>query len=219
MLLTKANWNIPGLGLLLSEEVLVSQVGNDNKNWKHEEGDDGFPQVDVIWRHSNKNDEEPEVRKHGEEGSDTEHIKRVYPAYIWTWNAQHADSSDDKQVEGSRADDGAWAQIASSKSISYDLDAGKEDLWSAGSQCHQCQVGDSVVPNLYLNLLNASFSLCACYFDGASFACDLFNGTHECVRYDGHSEEAPDEANKVYSGTTSNRPCFLIHYRQQKSFI
>ena len=48
-----------------------------------------------------------------------------------TRNGVHADADDHEEVEGSRADDGAWTEVVGFEFLADDLNHGKQDFWKA----------------------------------------------------------------------------------------
>ena len=129
----------------------------------------------------------------------------VNPPRLALGDADDADSRDDQQVEGGRADDGAGAELAGLEGVLDDLDAGEEDLGRRGAERHEGEVGDGAVPDGHLDDLGLVL-LGGGDVDLLGLGGDLLDGAHEHVGDDLDAEEGVEEADEVERRPRFPRP-------------
>ena len=93
------------------EPTLVRCVGNDDQDGEEEEGEDGLPDLHLVCRDNNKDDDQPDVSKDGGGGRYDEDREVLDPPDLHVGDPCDADGGDGQQVEGGRANDGAWTEL------------------------------------------------------------------------------------------------------------
>lgn len=142
-----------------------------------------------------QNQVKPNVGKDTPSCRDEKHAQVFNFARLSVRNHVNAQSDDDEHVEGGASDDGARTQRTGLETVSTDLrvefelgheaslndkimpgtcgtnlDHGQQDLWSAGTQSHQSEIRNGLVPDsdcgscrLAVGLLDGDLLLLGCY--------------------------------------------------------
>mmetsp|Transcript_120268 Transcript_120268/g.300012 ORF Transcript_120268/g.300012 Transcript_120268/m.300012 type:complete len:224 (+) Transcript_120268:1746-2417(+) len=95
----------------LPEIPSVCAVCDVDEQRPHEHGERSLPNVDHVHRVHGEDEDEPHVGPEGEHDGDVEGGQLHYQPDLVRRDGHDADSNNDKQVEGSRADDGRWAEL------------------------------------------------------------------------------------------------------------
>mmetsp|Transcript_72695 Transcript_72695/g.157112 ORF Transcript_72695/g.157112 Transcript_72695/m.157112 type:complete len:831 (-) Transcript_72695:130-2622(-) len=198
--------------LPLAEPADVSPVGEDGQEREHEEGDDCLPHVDNLGGDDHDDEEEPDVREDGEEGGDGVHVRVLDVANVSTIDRDDADRGDDQEVEGGAPHNRGSAQRSELEPAEADLDHVQQNLGRRGSEGHQRQVRNRVVPDF-----DGPDRFAVLALDRPLLRCDLLDGGHEDIGNDGDAHKAPEEERKVQEGPRFLLPLVLVGKRERVS--
>ena len=190
--LTEANNHVGWFWLLLPEEVLVGEIREHDEKGEHQERYNRLPQVDVVRCDAHQYDQQPHVGEDAEERGYRKHLELLDAPDLRGRYGDDAHRGDHQQVKRGRADDRARTQLLRLHVVPDDAHDREEDLWGARTQRHQRQVGDRVIPDFHLHLLDARLRVGARDLNRRHLARDLLDGAHEGVGDDRDPEEAPE---------------------------
>lgn len=162
-----------------------------------------------------KSDVQPDVCKKRETCCDSEHFYPLDSSRLPFGYTRDANSSDNEQVEGGRPDDGARSEGSRLEPVPCDLDNGEQNLWGAGPQSHEGEVGDGVVPDADFDLFDLTGVIDDLQLLGHTG--DDLDGAHEDVGDDGHAHETPEESEQVDEGSEAVVPSRLVGQREDET--
>lgn len=88
-----------GFGLLKFLGVVeIGTVGEENKNYECNKGDNGFPKVNIVRGVNLEHNKHPQVSNHRCCTSDSEHTQ--IKDLLWLRNGDDGDTTNDQKVEG-----------------------------------------------------------------------------------------------------------------------
>jgi len=135
----------------VKEDLLVNDVGGDDRRREEQKREHRFPDVDAIRRRQRDDDVEPQVGEDTPGSRDEEHPQVLDSSHFAVWYDEDAQSGDDEQVEGGAADNRAWTEIAGFETVADHLDDGQEYFGSRRPERHERQIRDSLVPDAHVH--------------------------------------------------------------------
>ena len=177
----------------------VDDVGREDSERKEEKRQCSLPDLDVAGRDLRHDGPQPDVGEDGPGGRDEEHALMTYTTYFTGWNSHYTDSNNHEEIEGRRADDRAWPEVAALEVLADDFDDREKDLWRRRAKGHEREIRDGLVPDGHggdrlgpVRVLLANLAL---------LRGDHLDGRHETIGDDRHADEQIDEREKIDDGT------------------
>mmetsp|Transcript_50632 Transcript_50632/g.151395 ORF Transcript_50632/g.151395 Transcript_50632/m.151395 type:complete len:266 (+) Transcript_50632:1827-2624(+) len=182
--------------VVLREVAPICEVGEGDEHREKQEGDNALPWLNDVLGACLKDDQQPNVRKDGEEGGQEVDRQLLDPLVLTRGDSGDTDRDDAEEVERSAADNGRGSQVTAVELVAEELHDAEQDLGRARAQGHEREVRHGRVPDrgrvVALQLLAVLPSL---------LGSDDLDRPHEAVRDKGDPHETPEQSEAVEDNT------------------
>ena len=115
--------------IIVDQDSLVSDPSPNGKDWEEKKGKKGFPWFNNFASVGNNDDVKPDVGEDRPGSSNKEDSQVLDLTDFIIWDNIHANSNDNKQVEGSGTDNGGWSKVTSFETSTECFDNREKNFW------------------------------------------------------------------------------------------